>query len=244
MGIKHKHNRSTDIQSTNKQSGIHLCFPTKLSIWYVFYQHIKGTLKDLHKLLRDEGYRDDRKQSNFQSIAILIRQVIEYHPSEVVTLLTTGQDLCANISWVVMSLQMRSETLSYCERLMHRMIKMEFDFLQSVDSSLCVLWITDIFSPYMHEGSNKVTPIIRNLYWSPQRVSIPFLVATNLAPKTPISVVGCRFENYTTGSKLREINNPVCKQWRVRGNGFLRVPSQDIMFALILWYVAKNIFRS
>ena len=97
--------------------------PQKFSIQYVLCQHGKGTLKDPHKLCRYEGYQDEGEQSNFQSIGILICQVIEDQPSEVVTLLTTGKDLFANISRVVMSRHKRSESLSHCDWLTHRMIK-------------------------------------------------------------------------------------------------------------------------
>jgi hypothetical protein len=62
----------------------------------------------------------------------------------------------------------------------------------------------------MNDGPDKGTPIIRNLYQSPLRLSIPFFIATNSAPKTLVLIVGWRFENQTTGAMLRKIKNFVC----------------------------------
>ena len=69
-----------------------------------------------------------------------------------------------------------------------------------------------MFSPYMKEGPDKDTPIMRNLHRSPRRFSIPFFIATNSAPKNDVSTVGWRFENQTTGAIFNKIKSPVRKR--------------------------------
>ena len=64
----------------------------------------------------------------------------------------------------------------------------------------------------MKEGPDKDTSIMRNFYRIPQRVSIPFFIDTNYAPKTDVSTVGLRFDNQTTGAIFKNIKKPVRKR--------------------------------
>ena len=53
------------------------------------------------------------------------------------------------------------------------------------------------------------TPIIWSLYLSPLSVLIPCFIATNSAPKTEVSRVGCFLESQIISNKLQYIRKPV-----------------------------------
>ena len=67
----------------------------------------------------------------------------------------------------------------------------------------------------MYEGPAIPTPIMRNLYRSPLKDSIPIFIATNSAPKTEVSIVACCFENHCTSAVFIKTKKPE-REWRVR----------------------------
>jgi hypothetical protein len=85
----------------------------------------------------------------------------------------------------------------------------ELDFFFNMDSGHCVLWITDMLSPQTQAGPSIGMPITRSLHLSPLAVSIPFFMATNLAPNAEVSTVGCCFEHQLSGAELRNAWKPV-----------------------------------
>ena len=89
---------------------------------------------------------------------------------------------------------------------------MELFFYLKVDPGRCVLWITDMLSPYIYDGPDSGTPIIRNLYQSPRGCSIPAFIAANLVPKTELSTVGCFFDNQAISAMFMKIKYPVRDQ--------------------------------
>jgi hypothetical protein len=85
----------------------------------------------------------------------------------------------------------------------------EFDFFFDIDSGRCVLWITDMLSPQTEAGPSTGTPIMRDSCLRPLAISIPFFTATNSAPKTEVSTVGCLLENHVSGAEFKNAKQPV-----------------------------------
>jgi hypothetical protein len=61
----------------------------------------------------------------------------------------------------------------------------------------------------MKAGPSMGIPIIHNLYRSPLTASMPFFKATNSAPKTEVSMVGCHFEYQINGTEFKKTKKPV-----------------------------------
>jgi hypothetical protein len=64
--------------------------------------------------------------------------------------------------------------------------------------------MTDILSPYVYVGHETSTPIICSLYLNPLTGSIPFFKATNSAPKTDDSIVGCLLDYHVIKAPLND----------------------------------------
>ena len=82
---------------------------------------------------------------------------------------------------------------------------MELDLFLRTDLSRCVLFMTDMLSPYANYGPDKGTPIIQSLYHKPRKASMPIFIATNSAPTTDVLMVGCLFENQIIGYLFRKM---------------------------------------
>jgi hypothetical protein len=52
-------------------------------------------------------------------------------------------------------------------------------------------------------------PIIHNLYQSPLTAYMLFFKATNSAPRTEVSTVGCCFEYQINGAEFKKTKKPV-----------------------------------
>ncbi len=62
----------------------------------------------------------------------------------------------------------------------------------------------------MSEGLSIGTPIMLNLYRSPQSFLMPYFMATNSAPKMDVLIVACFFETHSIMAVLQKIIIPVC----------------------------------
>ena len=92
---------------------------------------------------------------------------------------------------------------------------MLFDFLFTVESGCCILWIVDILSLYVYIGPMIGTPIIWSLYRSLRDASMPYFIAMNSAPNTALSTVAWCFVCHITHAMLMNIQNPVLDLCRI-----------------------------
>jgi hypothetical protein len=63
----------------------------------------------------------------------------------------------------------------------------------------------------MYVGPALGTPIMRSLYQMPRSASTPNFMATNSAPKSDDSIVGCFCESNLMRDMFKKIENPVCE---------------------------------
>jgi hypothetical protein len=67
----------------------------------------------------------------------------------------------------------------------------------------------NLLAAYIKEGPVNEIPIMQSLYQSPHSFSIPFFIATNLAPKTEVSMVASFLETQSIKAILHKIRKPV-----------------------------------
>lgn len=104
--------------------------------------------------------------------------------------------------WVVNNSPIATATLQ-------ALYKIELDFFLSLDSGLCILWMTDMLSPKAYVGPEIGMPIVLNLYGRPRPVSIAFFNDTHSAPKTDDSTVDCALQCQTINALCRYTWKPV-----------------------------------